>query len=146
MPSACLVGIYGTAVAFWLVFWVFMRPYPGDKSWATAAMAGGLVTVVVVLRQSPPVAIANWQAGAYGEEAPAKALRPLERDGWVVLHGLANGSGNSDHVVLGRNGMFCLNLKWSSYRLDETDTGRLIGRHECDEDLTLDVEHTLRRA
>ncbi|HEY3548775.1 MAG TPA: nuclease-related domain-containing protein [Propionicimonas sp.] len=139
-------GIYGAAVVVWVMFWALMRLFPGNQSWATAAMAGGLIATIIVMRQSPPVAIANWQAGAYGEEETAKALRPLERDGWVVLHDLVNGTGNFDHVVLGRNGVFCLNSKWSSYRLEETDAGRLIGRHEYDEDLTLDVEHTLRRA
>lgn len=139
-------AVYGAAVLFWLVFWALMRLYPGDQSWSTSALAGGLIATILVLRQSPPVAIASWQAGAYGEEETAKALRPLERDGWIVLHDLVNGNANFDHVVLGHNGVFCLNSKWSSYRLEETDGGRLIGRHEYDDDLTLDVEQTLRRA
>ncbi len=136
----------GVAAVMWFIFWVLMRWYPGDQSWATWAFAGALVGALFTLRQSPPVAIASWQAGAFGEEETAKQLRALERDGWVVLHDLANGTANFDHVVLGPSGVFCLNSKWSSYRLEETASGRLIGRHEYDEDLTIDVDMTLRRA
>lgn len=126
-------AVYAVAIAVWVVFWALMRLYPGDQDWATAAFAGALVGGLFALRQSPPAAIANWQAGAFGEEETAKQLRALERDGWVVLHDLANGTTNFDHVVLGPAGVFCLNSKWSSYRLEQTDNGRLIGHHEYDE-------------
>jgi len=134
------------AVAVWAGFVGLMRLYPGDQSWAGWMVAGALIGLLFTARQSPPVAIATWQAGAFGEEESAKKLRTLEREGWVVLHDLANGATNFDHVVLGPNGVFCLNSKWSSYRLEETDAGRLIGRHEYDDDLTIDVDATLRRA
>jgi hypothetical protein len=134
------------AVAIWAAFTVAMALYPGDQAWGNGFLAGALVAVLVALRQSPPAAIANWQAGAFGEEETAKALRPLEREGWVVLHDLANGSANFDHVVLGPNGVFCLNSKWPSYRLELTADGKVIGRHEYDDDLTIDMESTWRKA
>lgn len=134
------------AAVMWFAFWGLMSWFPGDQSWATAAFAGALIGALFALRQSPPVAIATWEAGALGEEQTAKQLRRLERDGWVVLHDLANGSANFDHVVLGPAGVFCLNSKWSSYRLEESETGRLVGRHEYDEALTLDVDAVLKKA
>lgn len=136
----------GVSAAVWLAFWALMSWLPGDHTWATAAFAGALVGVLFALRQSPPVAIATWEAGALGEEQTAKQLRRLEGDGWVVLHDPANGSANFDHVVLGPAGVFCLNSKWSSYRLEESEAGRLVGRHEYDEALTVDVESILKRA
>lgn len=134
------------AIALWVVFWWLMRLYPGNQSWETAALAGALVALLFALRQSPPVSIASWEEGAYGEEETAKQLRALEKEGWVVLHDLANGSANFDHVVLGPCGVFCLNSKWSGYRLEQTADGRLVGRHKYDEDLYRDVESTLRKA
>ncbi len=135
----------GVSAAVWLAFWALMSWLPGDHTWATAAFAGALIGVLFALRQSPPVAIATWEAGALGEEQTAKQLRRLEGDGWVVLHDLANGSANFDHVVLGPAGVFCLNSKWSSYRLEESKAGRLVGRHEYDEPLTLDVDAVLKK-
>ena len=136
----------GICAAMWLAFWALMSRFPGERTWATAAFAGALTGVLFALRQSPPIAIATWEAGALGEGQTAKQLRRLERDGWVALHDLANGSANFDHVVLGPAGVFCLNSKWSSYRLEESETGRLVGRHEYDEALTVDVESILKKA
>ncbi|WP_298461511.1 nuclease-related domain-containing protein [uncultured Cellulomonas sp.] len=134
------------AAAIWGSFsWAFSL-LPGDQTVAAATFAGVLIGMVLGLRQSPPVSIASWQEGAYGEEETAKQLRALERDGWVVLHDLANGSANFDHVVLGPSGVYCLNSKWSGYRLEETSEGRLIGRHEYDPDLYRDVESVIRKA
>ena len=134
------------AVGFWFAFSWLMRLFPGDLTWARAAFAGALGATLIALRQSPPVSIASWQEGAYGEEETAKQLRVLEKEGWVVLHDLVNGSANFDHVVLGPRGAFCLNSKWSGYRLEQTAEGRLVGRHAYDEDLYRDVEAMLRKA
>lgn len=134
------------AVASWAVFSWLVDRFPGDQTWASAGFAGAVVAAWIGLRQSPPVSIASWEEGAFGEEETAKQLRTLEKEGWVVLHDLANGSANFDHVVLGPSGVFCLNSKWSGYRLEQTADGRLVGRHQYDDDLYRDVERTLRRA
>lgn len=138
---AALVG-----VAVWVAFWWMIDRMPGDQSWLTSAFAGALVASFLTLRQSPPVGIASWEAGAIGEQQTARKLRRLERDGWVVLHDLAAGSANFDHVVIGPNGVFCLNSKWSSYRLEEGPDGQLIARHRYDEELTGNIRGALRRA
>lgn len=134
------------AVALCVAFSWLTNLFPGDQTWATGAFAGALGATLIAMRQSPPVSIASWQEGAYGEEESAKQLRALEKEGWVVLHDLVNGSANFDHVVLGPGGVFCLNSKRSGYRLEQTADGRLVGRHEYDEDLYRDVESTLRKA
>jgi hypothetical protein len=133
-------------IAFWAVFSWLVDLFPGDQTWVSAGFAGALAAIWFALRQSPPVSIASWEEGAYGEEETAKQLRVLEKEGRVVLHDLANGSANFDHVVLGPAGVFCLNSKWSGYRLEQTADGRLVGRHQYDDDLYRDVEATLRRA
>lgn len=140
------VYAYLVAGAFWFAFWWLLRLYPGDQSWLAAAFAGVLIGMIAALRQSPPVGIASWEEGAYGEEETAKQLRVLEREGWVVLHDLANGSANFDHVVIGPRGVFCLNSKWSAYRLETGPEGRLVARHKYDEDLYRDIRGDVRRA
>lgn len=136
----------GVLAAMWLGFWCLMRLLPGDLSWASAAFAGALAATLYSFRQRPPVAIATWEEGAYGEEQTGKQLRALEKCGWIVLHDLANGSKNFDHVVLGPNGVFCLNSKWSGYRLDVDPDGQLVGRHQYDDELYRDVQGALRQA
>ena len=54
-----------------------------------------------------------WRRGAEGEEEVAHRLAPLEREGWTVLHDLPIGSrgANLDHLVIGPGGVFGLNTK-----------------------------------
>ena len=56
--------------------------------WAGAAMSFWMMA-----RHSPPGWIERWQQGAYGEQATAKQLRELGREGWVVLHDLPGPGG-----------------------------------------------------
>lgn len=134
------------ALALWIVFTLVMDLFPGDQTWISGAFAGALVATLIALRQSPPISIASWEEGAWGEEQTAKRLQTLEREGWVVLHDLANGSANFDHVVLGPAGVFCLNSKSSGYRLEQLDDGRLVGRHKYDDDITMSIDSKVRRA
>jgi len=134
------------AVVVWALFAGLFGLLPGDQTWVNSAFAGALVATLLARRQSPPVSIASWEEGAYGEEETAKQLRVLEKEGWVVLHDLANGSANFDHVVLGPTGVYCLNSKWSGYRLERTDDGRLVGKHRYDDDLYLSIVSIVRRA
>lgn len=137
---AAVAGIVAWALLTWLV-----NLAPGDQTWAGPGLAGALFATWVAMRQSPPVSIASWQEGAFGEEETAKQLRILERDGWVVLHDLANGSKNFDHVVLGPTGVYCLNSKWSGYRLESGTDGRLVGRHKYDDDIYLSITSIVKR-
>ena len=70
-------------------------------------------------RESPPAHIENWRTGFEGERRTARALAPLRRDGYVLLHNLPDRrsdrqeyKGDIDHVVVCSGGVFLLNSKW----------------------------------
>ncbi len=132
------LAIYGAACALATVI-------PGDQRWWVGFVAGALVIGIIAVRSSPPTAIGHWEEGAWGEERTAQQLVVLEREGWIVLHDLGNGHGNFDHVVLGPNGIFCLNSKWSTYRLELDERGLLVGRSRFDPDLVLRVDGIVGR-
>lgn len=53
-----------------------------------------------------------WQRGGAGEERVGKALRPLERRGWVIEHDLMKPTGgNIDHLAAGPGGVFTIETK-----------------------------------
>jgi hypothetical protein len=82
-----------------------------SQAWTLGLMGGAAMAFFVVARISPPAWIENWQVGAWGEQATAKVLRPLQREGWVVLHDLPMGKGNVDHLVVGPGGVYLLDSK-----------------------------------
>src|SRR5690606_34478270 len=70
-------------------------------AWIFGVFGGGALTFYCVARWGPPCWIEHWQEGVFGEKATAKALKPLEREGWIVLHDLQAGRGNVDHIAIG---------------------------------------------
>lgn len=62
----------------------------------------------------------SWAKGAVGEEAVARSLATLPPTHWRVLHDLPIGArgANIDHLVLGPPGVFTLNTKHLSGRVD----------------------------
>lgn len=93
---------------------------------------GAVMTMVLSIRESPPGYIQRWQLGAWGEQATAKALRPLERGGWTVLHDRRIGSrrGNVDHLLVGAAGVFLLDSKrWSGITTVSAGVAS-VARHE----------------
>lgn len=134
------------AIALWIGFLFMLRAIPGEQGLLGAFFGGALFGILLAFRHTTPVSIAAWQEGALGEESTARQLRALQKEGWVVLHDLANGSANFDHVVIGPNGVFCLNSKWSGYRLEADANGRMVGRHNDDQDIYQDVSGKIRRA
>lgn len=80
-------------------------------AWVCGFFGGSAFCFWMVARWSPPGWIENWQAGAWGEEATAKVLAPLENEGWIVLHDLPARRGDIDHLVVGREGVFLLDSK-----------------------------------
>lgn len=63
-----------------------------------------------------------------GEQATAKALRPPEAEGWVVLHDLQAGRGNVDHIAVGPGGVFLLDSKRIGGSLTVDDQGATVRR------------------
>lgn len=110
-------------VVFVAAFHLLMAWWPGDQTWASGFMAGAFGGAFLLLRQSPPAVIENWQQGAWGEQFTAEELAKLPAENWTVLNDLANGRFNFDHVVIGRAGIFCLNSKKSSNSLQVAPGG-----------------------
>lgn len=79
--------------------------------WMAGFVAGAFMAVWITFRDTPPRYVETWREGAEGERKAAKALRPLERDGWHVIHDIQNGRGNYDHVAVGPSGVYLLESK-----------------------------------
>lgn len=84
------------------------------QPWMGGLFSGAVLTFWVLIRQSPPGWIENWQLGAWGEQKTAKELSRLP-ESWVVLHDVRAGrGGNIDHLVIGPGGVFVFDSKrWS---------------------------------
>jgi hypothetical protein len=65
------------------------------------------------LRFRPSPDAVAWRRGATGEQRTARLLRPLERQGWAVLHDLAipGSQANLDHLAIGPGGVFVIDSK-----------------------------------
>jgi len=77
---------------------------------AAAVAAGGLGWL---LRFRVTGETAAWRRGAKGERRTARALRPLVRAGWMVLHDVAipQSRANGDHLLIGPPGVFLVDSK-----------------------------------
>lgn len=53
----------------------------------------------------------NWAQGAEGEEVVGKILEGLRAENWCVIHDVAFGRGNIDHIVVGPGGIFTIETK-----------------------------------
>lgn len=53
----------------------------------------------------------SWAQGAEGEEAVGRILEGLSAGGWCVIHDVAFGRGNIDHIVVGPGGIFTIETK-----------------------------------
>jgi hypothetical protein len=87
--------------------------------WLSGVVLGALIGVFMTLRESPPAYIENWRTGYEGERRTARALAPLRRRGYSLLHDLPDRrtrekarKGNIDHVVVSAGGVFLLDSKW----------------------------------
>lgn len=85
---------------------------------ALGFLLGALSTGYIAILQSPPAYIENWLLGSDGERRTARALAPLRRQGYVLLHDLLDRRtdehdrpGNIDHVVVCEGGVFLLDSK-----------------------------------
>ena len=99
----------GVLIAIPVAFGSLLAPEHLGFYWGLGI--GLAVAVTAALIDSPPHHIERWRQGAEGEKATAKALRPLARDGWVLLNDLDTGRGNIDHLLIGPPGVFLLDSK-----------------------------------
>jgi hypothetical protein len=80
-------------------------------SWYAGALTGLFTGVWIALRETPPAYIENWHDGAEGERKTEKALTPLTRSGWNIVHDVQARYGNYDHIPVGPAGIFLLETK-----------------------------------
>lgn len=106
--------------------------------WLFGCFGGAAFAFWLIARWSPPGWIENWQVGVYGEQATAKALRPLEEDGWIVLHDLPAGRGNVDHIAIGPGGVYLLDSKRLGGKVSVDSTGATVRRID-DPDLSYQI-------
>ena len=85
---------------------------PTPWGFVVGIVAGGLYVGWLSVRDSVPTHIEHWFRGAEGERKTERALRQLERAGWVVSHDLEGKYGNVDHFLVGPAGVFLLDSKW----------------------------------
>jgi hypothetical protein len=110
---AHLVLVVCTLVVSWFVGLLLTGPLPDWLVWAPAT---GWALWRCRFRTTSETRA--WRTGARGERATARRLRPLQQQGWVVLHDLAipGSKANVDHVAIGPGGVFVIDSKrWRGY-------------------------------
>ena len=73
-----------------------------------------IVTISAILSALVlPNSIVAWRTGALGEERTAELLRPLEAQGFRVIHDrrMPRSKANIDHIVIGPPGVFVVETK-----------------------------------
>jgi hypothetical protein len=92
--------------------------------------------------------IRTWEIGAEGEKETGRALEPVERDGWLVHHGMKDGNGDLDHFAVSPDGnqVAMMNTKrWPANGIVTVPTtgpnaGKLVverGKHQRSQDKDL---------
>jgi hypothetical protein len=101
-----------------------------------AAVTAGAVGWLLRFRVS--AVTAAWRCGAKGERRTARALRPLLRAGWSVLHDVAipDSRANADHLLIGPPGVFLVDSKaWHGHITRGPDGSAWHNGHPMDEAL-----------
>jgi hypothetical protein len=101
-------GFCGPFIAAGIVVGILNRDL---LPWMAGFVAGAFMALWITFRDAPPRYVETWREGAEGERKAEKALKPLERDGWHVVHDLQNGRGNYDHIAVGPGGAYLLESK-----------------------------------
>ncbi len=147
-PGASALAVYRRLRAAELADWshslAWRLPLVGGAGIATTMLTGplpGVVRLVVSLvvagvvgwrlRFHVSVAASAWRKGARGERRTARRLRRLERRGYVVFHDLAmpGSRANIDHLLIGPAGVFVIDSKQYSGRIQQTPDGRVWHNH-----------------
>jgi len=109
--------------------------YGHFPAWGSGLVAGVALGIWLVMRESPPAYIENWHDGADGERKTAKALHPLENDGWLIVHDVQARYGNYDHIAVGRAGVYLLDTKNPNGTIEIRDgVPHLRRRHDAEAD------------
>jgi hypothetical protein len=82
-----------------------------DLSWFAGAVAGVSTAMWLWVQESPPQYVEKWHDGAEGERKTEKALKPLVKTRWRVVHDVQGHYGNYDHIAVGPTGAYLLESK-----------------------------------
>ena len=102
------VAIFGPFIVAGLVVLV-LDGHP--VSWSAGMLSGLCIGAWMTFREMPPSYVKQWHGGAEGERKAEKALKPLERAGWDIVHDIQRRYGNYDHIAVSRAGVFLLESK-----------------------------------
>lgn len=129
---------------FWLLFaplvllgFACLLLFRRDPSltWLSGLCFGLAAGMWIVLRDSPPAYIENWNTGAEGERKTAQELRRLDSSHWFVVHDVESGYGNYDHIAVSEAGVFLLDSKYLGGSVDlRGDELWLSRRHDPEAD------------
>lgn len=130
---------------FVLAGWVVLFLDRHLMAWVGGLLAGGFTGAWIAVRESPPSYIEHWLEGAEGERKTEKALAPLERHGWRIVHDVQARYGNYDHIAVGPAGTFLIETK-NPNGIVELHDGVPYVRRRHDPDATARWEHVRPRA
>jgi hypothetical protein len=102
-----VLAVAAAALGWWLLGW--------QAALVLAAAAAVADTVRVARRWDDAAA---WRKGAAGERRTGRLLRPLERDGYKILHdrALPGSRANADHLLIGPAGVLVIDTKnWGKH-------------------------------
>ena len=118
-----LVGGAGIATT------IVTSPLPGVARLAASLVVAGVVGWRLRFRASAEASV--WRKGARGERRTARRLRRLQRRGYVAFHDLAmpGSRANIDHLLIGPTGVFVIDSKQYSGRIQQTPDGRVWHNH-----------------
>jgi hypothetical protein len=104
-------------------------PLPGTARLVASLVVAGVVAWRLRFRVSAEASA--WRRGARGERRTARRLRRLQRRGYVVFHDLAmpGSRANIDHLLIGPTGVFVIDSKQYSGRIEQTPDGRVWHNH-----------------
>ncbi len=118
-----LAGGAGIGVA------VLTGPLPSGARLAASLAVVGAVGWRLRFRASAEASA--WRKGARGERRTARRLRRLVRRGYVAFHDLAmpGSRANIDHLLIGPTGVFVIDSKQYSGRIQQTPDGHVWHNH-----------------
>jgi Nuclease-related domain len=147
-PGASALAVYRrlrtAELADWSPSLAWRLPLVGGAGMVTAMLTSAfpgvprLIASLVVamaagwrLRFHASAEASAWRQGARGERRTARRLRRLERRGYVAFHDLAmpGSRANIDHLLLGPTGVFVIDSKQYSGRIQQTPDGRVWHNH-----------------
>lgn len=95
----------------------------GNVSLVLAFSSGGMFSLWIALRESPPEWVEHWRTGGEGERRTARQLRKLRALGWSDFHDLGlGGEANVDHVLVRGTDVLILDSKnWTGKATVDAD-------------------------